>query len=153
MCQADSTLMPALAASVLLLLSACSPALYPPYRDYAIRSNPKVLEFRIEDAMVTAGWTRVPGVVHNVIATNERQVRHWGIYSVVVSMEAIPMGGGYVRVLVHPYRQYVWGTRSKIAFLNGTIRRSVLRDLDSAMAAESLIAVGSGVSRDNEKTR
>ncbi len=140
-------------AAALLFLSACSPSLYPLYRDYSVEPHAEAVETRIQNALASSGWVRVPAAAPNVIATNERRVRHWGVYSIEVSLEAIPIGGGHVRLLVHPYRKYVWGTRSKVAFLNGTIRRSILRDFDSAMAAQELIAVGTGVSRDRKKTR
>ena len=140
-------------AAALLLLSACSPSLYPLYRDYSVAPHDAVLETRIERALASAGWARVPGAAPNVVATNERRIRQWGVYAVVVSLEVIPVGGDHVRVLIHPYRQYVWGTRSKIAFLNVTVRRSIIRDFDAAMASQELIAMGTGVSRDREKTR
>ncbi len=135
------------------VLSACSPALHPLYRDYKVAPHTDVVEARIERALASSGWHSVPGPAPNVIATNERRVRSWGVYSVVVSLEAVPVGDGYVRLLVHPYRHYIWGTRSKVPFLNSTIRRSVLRDFDAAMAAQELIAAGTGVSRDRGKTQ
>ena len=140
-------------AAVVLLVSACTPSLYPLYRDYEVQADTGSVEARIEQSLAAAGWYEVPPPADNVIATNERTVRRWGVYDVVVSLEILPLGGGYVRILVHPYRQYLWGTRSKVPYLNGTIRRSVLRDVDAAMAANKLVAVGSGMSRDRENTR
>ena len=135
------------------LLAGCSPSLYPLYRDYRIEPHDDLVDTRIESALASAGWTLTPGPAPNVIATNQREIRNWGLYKTVVYMEAVEIGGGYVRILVHPYRHYLWGRRSKIAFLNGSIRRAVIRDFDDAMARQAMVAVGSGVSRDRDKTR
>ena len=143
----------AFAAGLILMLSACSPALHPLYRDYEVRPHALPVEARVEAAMEGAGWLRAQAPAPNVIATNERRIRNWGVYSVVVSLETVPLGDGYVRVLVHPYRKYIWRTRSKIPFLNATIRRKIMRDFDSAMAAQNLAAVGTGISRDRDSTR
>jgi len=107
----------------------------------------------VEKALRNSGWILISSTIPDVVTTDSRRVRHWGLYAIVVSLEAVPIGGGHVRLLVHPYREYVWGTRSKIPFLNGTIRRSVLRDVDAAMSAQALTAVGTGVSRDRERTQ
>ena len=140
-------------ASFLLVLSSCTPSLYPLYRDYEDERQQNATLQRIEHALIDAGWTIVPSPANNVIATDQRQVRQWGLYSVMVSLEAVDIGGDHVRLLVHPYREYIWGTRSKIPFLNPAIRRSIMRDLDNAMADQSLTAVGTGMSRDRERTR
>ena len=136
--------------AVTLLTSACSPSLYPLYQDYEITADKHSLQERIEGALVTAGWNSSEGPSPNVIATNERTIRHWGLYSVTVELEIMPVGDNYVRLLVHPYREYAWGTRSKIPFMNVTIRRAVLRDINKAMSAQGLVVLGTGVSRDRE---
>ncbi len=155
--RSESDTLPVAGATVLavaLLVSACSPSLYPLYRDYAVKQHAASdsLEMRLENALAQAGWVIVPGVTSNVVATSEREIRDWVLYKVVVSIEAIPVGGGYVRLLVHPYRKYLWGTRSKVVFMTSSVRSAVLKDLDAAMADERLMAAGTGVSRDRAST-
>ena len=140
-------------SAALLLLPACSPSLYPLYRDYEVGSEEAPLERRLEEALSASGWTRAPASAPNAIATNERRVRSWGLYTVVVSLEAVPVGENHVRLYVHPFRKYITGGRSKIPFLKGSIRRAVLKDLDAAMQTRSIIAVGTGISRDRERAQ
>lgn len=105
---------------------------------------------RLRDAFEETGWHTVPPPAPNAITTQERRIRSWGLYRVMVSIEAVPVGRDHVRLFVHPYRHYITGSRSKIAFLKGSIRRAVLRDLEEAFESRGLMAVGTGISRDRE---
>lgn len=136
-----------------LSLNACSPSLYPLYRDYEVQTENRSIAERIEDALTEAGWESIPASAPNAIATRERKVRTWGLYSVVVSLEAVPVGEGYVRLYVHPYRKYFTGNRSKIPFLKSSLRRTVLKDLNEAFQNQGLVALGTGVSRDRQAAR
>jgi len=135
------------------VLPACTPSLHPLYQDYEVKPHSASTQERLQKALIDSGWTLKSSTIPGIVTTDNRQVRQWGLYAIVVSLEAVPIGGGHVRLLLHPYREYVWGTRSKIPFLNGSIRRSVLRDLDAAMSAQALTAVGTGISRDRGTTR
>ena len=139
-----------LAGLLVLSLSACSPSLYPLYRDYEIQTEDRSIAERIEDALTEAGWESASASAPNAVATQERKVRSWGLYSVVVSLEAVPVGEDYVRLYVHPYRKYFTGNRSKIPFLKSGLRRAVLKDLNEAFQNQGLVALGTGVSRDRQ---
>ena len=139
-----------LAGLLALSLSACAPSLSPLYRDYEVQAEDQPITERIEEALAEAGWESKPSSAPNAIATQERKVRSWGLYSVVVSLEAVPVGGGYVRLYLHPYRKYFTGNRGKIPYLNTTLRRSVLRDLNEAFQTRGLVAIGTSLERDRQ---
>ena len=140
----------ALITLLALSLSACSPSLSPLYRDYEISTVDQPISERLEDALIEAGWEPIPASAPNAIATQARKIRRWGLYSVVVSLEAVPVGDDYVRLYFHPYRKYFTGNRSKIPFLNSSLRRALLKDLNEAFETQGLVAVGSGISRDRQ---
>ena len=108
---------------------------------------------RLEQAFLDAGWLLVEGTAPNAVTTGFRTMRNWGLYKVVVQLEAVPVGDMHVRLFVHPYRQYITGSRSKIPFLKGRIRRSVIRDLDVSFSQNDLRAVGTDISRDRVRQR
>lgn len=136
----------------LCCISGCSPSLYPLYRDYEVQTDEEPVLERLRDAFEETGWQTVPPPAPNAITTQEKHIRSWGLYRVMVSIEAVPVGGDHVRLFVHPYRHYITGSRSKIAFLKGGIQRAVLRDLEEAFESRGLVAVGTGRSRDRERT-
>ena len=131
-------------------LSACSPSLSPLYRDYEVQTVDRPTAERIEEALAEAGWQSIPASAPNAIATQERKVRQWGLYSVVVSLEAVPVGEDYVRLYLHPYRKYFTGNRSKIPYLKKSLRRALLKDLNAAFETQGLVAIGSGIDRDRQ---
>jgi len=141
-----------------ILLAGCSPKLSPLYRDYELGTEDQeavdddVFE-RIERGLQSAGWTLVDGITENVVATESRTFRQWGLYSIEVDLEIAPVGGDYVRLFVHPYRIYFTGSRSKIPYLRGSLARSVLKDLHAAFEEEGLIHIGTAQSRDQAATR
>ncbi len=82
---------------------------------------------RIERGLHEAGWNPVAGPTGNVIATEMRRFRQWGLYSVEVELEVAPVGGEYVRLLVHPFRIYFTGAKSKVPYLRGSLARAVFK--------------------------
>ncbi len=134
------------------VLAGCSPRLSPLYRDYEVTANTDEDVFvRIERGLEDAGWTLTEAVTDNVIATEFRTFRRWGIYSIEVELEVAPVGGEYVRLLVHPYRQYFTGSRSKIPYLRGSLARSVLKQLHESFENEGLTFIGTLQSRDKAR--
>lgn len=144
---------------VLVLLvasSGCAPSLTPLYRDFeeaprasreqTADSRPE-LE-RIDRALRSVGWKTRPGAVDGILATEPRAFREWGLYTVEVDLEVLPLAGRYVRVLIHPYRHYFVGGRRKIPYLKTGLAEDVVRDLETAMAAEGLTLVGTATDRD-----
>ena len=140
-------------AGVLALsLNACAPSLSPLYRDFEIEPEDQPLTERIEAALLDAGWQTTTPSAPNVIATQERTVRRWGLYTIRVSLEAVPVGERYVRLYLHPYRNYVTGNRSKIPYLKKGLRRALLNDLNESFETRGLVAVGTSLDRDRRAT-
>ena len=138
-----------------LSTGACAPSLSPLYRDYEAQADSSTvtpIEKRIEDALTDAGWQLKPAAAPNAFATEERKLSSWGIYSVVASVEVVPLGTEYVRLYIHPYRTYITGGRGKIPYLNKSLQRSVLKDLTKAFELQSLQAIGTGEKRDKALT-
>jgi hypothetical protein len=135
-----------------VLAAGCTPKLSPLYRDYEVTeeesSSDEVVLERIEDGLRDAGWSLTDPVTDNIVATEERSFRNWGLYSVEVSLEVAPIGGDYVRLMINPYRRYLWGTRSKIPYLRGSLARSVLNDLHDSFEDQGLAFIGTRESRD-----
>ena len=158
----------------LVLFSGCSPKLSPLYRDYEVvhdstetmampagsdaeTSGPmedRSATFQdIRAGLEAAGWTVTEGVTDNVLATEPRKFREWGVYSIEVDLEVAPVGGNYVRLLVHPYRIYFTGAKRKIPYLRGTLARSVLKDLHAAFEEQGLHHIGTAQMRDRQQLR
>ena len=145
-------ILPLLMLAVLVVASGCTPSISPLYRDYEVTDAPSLPDrevlARIDRGLQRAGWTVVEGATDNMVATEMRTMRRWFFYDVRVQMEAVPMGGDYVRLLIHPYRELFNGRRRQIPYLRGSLARAVLRDLKPAFEAEGLIYVGTAQSRD-----
>ncbi len=133
-----------------LSVTACAPSLSPLYRDFQVQKADKPITDRIEAALTEAGWRIVPASAPNALSTEERKVKSWGLYSVLVSLEAVPVGEDYVRLYLHPYRKYFTGNRSKIPYLDKGLQRALLRDLYEAFHNQGLLAVGTGIERDRQ---
>ncbi len=139
---------------VLGLPAGCSPSLSPLYRDYEVARGdaPEDLRAAIEAALVEAGWTPVAASAPNVVATETRVFNDWGLYKTEAFLEVAPLGDRYVRVLVHPYRKYITGGRSKIPYMKGGLRRALLPELNRAFEAHGLYLLGTAIDRDREAT-
>lgn len=132
-------------------LSGCSPRLSPLYRDFEVKplagvSNDDVF-LRMNRGLLAAGWSPSDGPTENVLATEPRQFRQWGVYGIEVDLELAPVAGEYVRVLIHPYRVYFTGKRSKIPYLRGSLARSILSEIQETFEAEGLTFIGTAESR------
>jgi hypothetical protein len=139
------------------VLAGCSPRLSPLYRDYEVTAEKGMSDqdvfFRADKALKASGWAPVEGITANVLATESRQFREWGLYRIEVDLEIAPVGGDYVRLLIHPYRVYFTGKKSKIPYLRGSLARSVLKELNVEFEAEGLRFIGTAQSRDKEATQ
>ena len=132
-----------------VVLVGCAPSLSPLYRDYEDeRSAGDDATARIERALAAADWELAEAAVDNVIATEPRTIRSWGIYSVEVELEVTPLAGDHVRILVHPYRHFFQGTRRKVPYLRRGWYNSAVRDLTEALEAEGLAYRGTAQQRD-----
>ena len=150
-----------LALLMVLLLSGCSPRLSPLYRDYEVTATAPagadedraVILDTIREGLIDAGWTPRDGVTDNVVATESRAFRQWGLYAIEVELEVAPVGGDYVRLLVHPYRIYFTGAKRKIPYLRASLARPVLKDLHAAMEERGLKHIGTAQTRDGQALR
>lgn len=143
---------------LLVLLSACAPAISPLYRDYAVEpaaesAGDTEVYARLQTALTQARWTLAPSAPPNAVTTEARTFRTWGLYRVEVSLEAVPIGGDHVRVYVHAHRRYVTGSRSKIPYLRRSLARDVFPDLNEAFTAQGLTFLGTDVQRDRIATQ
>lgn len=129
---------------LLLLLAGCTPRLAPLYQDYSTASSDSATVEAAARALESAGWTLNPAPAPNALATMPRRMQEWGLYRVYLQVEVLPLGGPYVRVLFHPYRQYVTGGRGKIPYLPSGVRRAALPPLREALEAEGFKVVLSG---------
>ena len=150
------TLSSVAACLLLCFLSACSPSLSPLYRDYTLAGEggearkTVAADSRIQDALESSGWKPVDSVAPNAVTTEERTLRNWGLYRVVVELEVVPLGPEHVRVYFHPYRRYLFGGRGKIPYLTRSLQRSLLPDLNEALEEEGLHVIGTPVKRDQD---
>jgi hypothetical protein len=126
-----------LALAPLLLLGACAPPLAPAYLDYQAPAEPQAAS--LPAALEAAGWTVDP-TASAALTTQPRTFTRAGVYRIEAHLEALPLAGGHVRVLVHPYRVYFDGARSKIGYLPQSLRRSIAPDLDAAMQEHGFTA-------------
>ena len=138
---------------IVVVAAGCSPPIAPLYRDYerggerrgADRSDTSRVDIyaRIDAALRAADWTPAEEhVVANVVATEMRKFQHWGLYRVVAYLEVAPVGEAYVRVYLHPYRQYIWRTRTKIPYLPATLKHRIVPELNAAFEAQGLHVFG-----------
>lgn len=133
------------------LASGCSPSLSPLYRDYKLpESSSAPLSGRITTALHEAGWDTRQTEIPNAIVTRDKTLSHWGLYRVTASLEVTPLGRNYVRVFVHPYREYVTGGKGKIPYLTPSIRSKFLPELNEALERQGLVVVGTPLERDEE---
>ena len=125
----------------LLFLGGCGHTLSPLYEDYRVddRTNGQDILALIEHAVIDAGWTLDEPDAPNVISTAEATVTHWGLYKVVVSIDVAPINGTHVRVFVHPYRVYIWGSRSKIPYMSRRIRNFVIPELTETLSNQGIL--------------
>lgn len=132
--------------TVALLLGACAPSMDPLYRDFQ-RETPlaglqtPALQDTLRKALESAGWEIAEESIEPAIRTLPRTHARWGFYRVTVYLEALPLGSRHVRVLIHPHREYVWGTRSKLPYLTRPIRQAIVPELERALSAHGLTMV------------
>jgi hypothetical protein len=128
----------------IVVLAGCGHSLSPLYEDYRISTEAvgdADIHVLIEQAVIDAGWTIDEPDAPNVVSTAEATVTHWGLYKVVVSLDVVAINNEHVRVFVHPYRIYIWGSRSKMPYMSRRIRNFVIPDLSETLADRGIIDV------------
>lgn len=150
--------------AALLAVAGCAPSISPLYRDYEIEepaasaASPREdsvshvdVHARLRGALFDAGWILTEPTTPHVVSTEPREFGSWGLYRVLVSLDAILMGDRYVRVHFHPVRRYFTGARSKIPSLGKGIRSALLPDLIEAFEAQGLRPLGVPHERDENQ--
>ena len=128
----------------ILVAAGCSQTLSPLYADFPIDekvADEEDFQALVESAVLDAGWTLKAPDAPNAVSTNESTVAHWGLYKVVVSLDVVPVNRSHVRVFVHPYRVYVWGSRSKMLYMSRRVRNHVVPDIREAFESSGILAV------------
>lgn len=136
--------LPTVLFGILLLAftsTSCSPSLHPLYKDYQHPFDGHIPIELIEKTLIESGWEIVDSPSSNTITTAERTIRNWLLYKVTVYVEVVPISPKHARLLIHPYRVFITGSRSKIPFLQRGIRRGIIRDLDRAFESHTMITV------------
>jgi len=100
------------------------------------------IQDRIASALVQAGWELDEAPSANALSTREVEIIDWGLYDVRVSLDVVPVNDKFVRVYVHPYRQYFWGSRSKMSYMNHRVRSYVFPDLADAFKVQGIVPLG-----------
>ena len=111
----------------------------------------QTIQQRIADALVEAGWELDEAPSDNAVSTKEIEIVEWGLYDVRVSLDVVPINDTFVRVYVHPYRQYFYGSRSKMSYMNRRVREYVFPELAEAFGARGIVPVGAPSTADSEK--
>ena len=126
----------------LWFVQGCSPNLGPLYRDYENEKVDEDIYGRILAALETAGWDTTASSAPNSIKTKNRTLNHRIIYKTVASLEVIPIGEEYVRVLIHPYRHNFLRMKSKLPYLPTNMERKIVPDLTVALQEQGLYRPG-----------
>ncbi len=105
-------------------------------------STRQSIQDRIADALVAAGWELDEAPSENAVSTKEVEIAEWGLYDVRVSLDVVPINNKFVRVYVHPYRQYFYGSRSKMSYMNRRVREYVFPELAEAFQAQGIVPLG-----------
>ncbi len=141
-------------ALIAAALSSCAGSLAPLYRDFrAPDIETDSLLKRIEKATRAAGWEIAEPDAPNVVSTEVRTIRRWGIYRINMSIDVLPMGSNYVRVIFHPYRKFFTGGRSKVHYLSPGVRRNVVPALAVALEEQGLELVDTLRQRNKDQTK
>ncbi|MFK7847163.1 MAG: hypothetical protein AB8G77_17805 [Rhodothermales bacterium] len=126
----------------LWILQGCSPNLGPLYRDYEVKEVEEDVYDQILAALEAAGWDTTAASAPNSIKTKDRTLNKRLIYKTVASLEIIPIGDEFVRVLIHPYRHNFLKMRSKLPYLPSNIERKIVPDLTEALKIQGLYVPG-----------
>lgn len=127
-----------------VLAVGCSPSLAPMFKDFefAVHGENDVPE-RVMTALEESGWVLSDSsALPTVVLTEERILDRRGIYKNTAVLEVLPVGDQYVRVLIHPYRDHLIGSRSKLPYLPGNIERQIVPDLVASFEANGLYRPG-----------
>ncbi len=124
------------------LAQGCSPNLGPLYRDFEVEEIDADIYDRILAALDDAGWDTTASSAPNVVKTKDRILNKWLVYRTVASLEIIPIGDEYVRVLIHPYRHNFLRMKSKLPYLPSNVERKIVPELTAALKVQGLYVPG-----------
>lgn len=122
----------------ILFGSACTPALTPIYRDYRAAPREAALE-KAKSAFLEAGWELTIGPAKGVIVTQEKKIRDFQVYKILVQLEATMFQSRFVRIYINAYRKYlISGHKGKIPYMERHVIQEVLRPLEAALKKQGL---------------
>lgn len=127
-------------------VAGCSPRLVPLYYDYRAADTTWQPLLHVAEALQASGWKLIAADT-SFLQTQPRTLRHWGLYRVVVRLEAVPIDRTYVRLFIHPYRLYLGGRRSKIPYLPAGLEANLLPQLHAALGAQGFSPAGTALQR------
>lgn len=107
---------------------------------------------RVRRALHASGWRETASPDPRVLATAPRVVAAGLLSQTEASLLVTPLSGGHVRVQAVALRRGAFGGRTRLPYLAGGLRRSVFGGLESALAAEGFVAVGSPEERDARRS-
>ena len=124
-----------------LSLGACVP-ITPNYRDYTSNMTANDAMMKAQDVLKTQQWTIKPSPIAPMIATEEREIRNFGVYKIIVSLELVQLNRENIRLFVHAYRKYkLSGTKAKIPYLERHVRQDVVKPLTDALKRQDISVV------------
>lgn len=141
-------------ATAALMLAACAPSISPLFRDYEVEApsaqSPGSADVyaRIRAALSESGWTETEAAAPNVVSTEPRSVSSWGLFRTEVTLDVAPIGDRHVRIIFTPTRHSVFGGRTKIGYLSGSVRRAILPELNAAFEQHGFVVLGTARERD-----
>ena len=127
-----------------MLLAGCSPSLAPLFKDFefVVGAEEDVQE-RVIAALEDTGWVIAEEpVLSSIVMTEDRILDRRLIYKNTAFLEVLPVGDQFVRVLIHPYRDHLIGSRSKLPYLPGNIERQIVPDLVASFEVYGLYRPG-----------
>ena len=147
-----------LALLTVTVLAACSSVPSPTYRDFEVRSVPadSSLTVRLRRAATAAGWTVVGETAQGTVSTAPRPVPGGIIGRTTAALSLTPLNAGashgarFVRVTVRAEQRGGLGGRSKVYALDSRLREAMLGPVETALAAEGLVALGTPRDRDED---
>jgi len=105
---------------------------------------------QVRQVLEDSGWILRPADVENAVATEPRKFANWLFYSVHAELEVVVIGGKYVRLFIHPWRRYMWGSWGRIPYLKSGLAIAVFESVDSAFQDAGYEFIGNAQMRDRE---
>lgn len=104
----------------------------------------------VASVLEASGWVLRDADVVEAVATQPRKFANWLFYSVHAELEVVVIGDRYVRLFVHPWRHYWWGSWGRIPYLKTGLAVAVFESVDEAFQEAGYEFIGNAPMRDRE---